>query len=78
MPFVLVWSKASTLQTFSAIFLSPSSASLITDDGNENMPPATHHRERSKATKSNVAHKLHLTKVTPRSIAYAAVMVCDS
>ncbi|KAF8222820.1 hypothetical protein L208DRAFT_1426222 [Tricholoma matsutake] len=63
------------VKTFSAIFLSPSSASGITDDGNKNIPPTVRHREWSKATKANVAQKLYLDKVMLHTIAYAAVML---
>jgi uncharacterized protein DUF6698 len=65
-----------------SIFTSPSSAADVADDSesdHENEPPskaAKLSQSRKKVTKSNVASKLHMNnKVTPRSIAYAAVQV---
>jgi len=68
------------IQVYKAIFTSPSSARDISeeDDGAENMPPAKSQRTSSsnKPTRRNVASKVNLNdKVTPRSIAYAAVQV---
>lgn len=65
-----------------SIFTSPSSAADVADDSDserENEPPSKASKlsqSRKKVTKSNVASKLHMNdKVTPRSIAYAAVQV---
>jgi hypothetical protein len=68
------------IQVYKAIFTSPSSARDISEeeDGAENMPPAKSQRTLSgnKPTRRNVASKVNLNdKVTPRSIAYAAVQV---
>ncbi|KAG6818922.1 hypothetical protein H0H93_000271 [Arthromyces matolae] len=63
------------IKTYSAIFMSPSSANHVADeDDDENISPSSS----SKATKCNVAQKLNLESVTPRSIAYAAVMLLFS
>lgn len=68
------------LQVYKAIFTSPSSAKdVLEEDDDENMPPAKLRKtsSSSKPVRRNVASKLHLNgKVTPRSIAYAAVQVC--
>jgi len=68
------------LQVYKAIFTSPSSARDISEkeDNTENMPPAKLQRTLSgkKPARHNVASKVNLNdKVTPRSIAYAAVQV---
>lgn len=67
------------LQVYKAIFTSPSSAKDVSEEDNdENMPPAQVRKTLSskKPVRRNVASKLHLNnKVTPRSIAYAAVQV---
>jgi hypothetical protein len=68
------------IQVYKAIFTSPSSARDISEEegGTENMPPAKSQRTSSgdKPTRRNVASKVNLNnKVTPRSIAYAAVQV---
>jgi hypothetical protein len=68
------------IQVYKTIFTSPSSARDISEeeDGAENMPPAKSQRTLSsnKPTRRNVASKVNLNdKVTPRSIAYAAVQV---
>ena len=69
------------VQVFKAIFTSPSSAKDIDDDDddNENMHPARKQKKTpsgKKPIRRNVASKVHLNnKVTPRSIAYAAVQV---
>ena len=67
------------IQVYKAIFTSPSSAKDVSDgeDNDENAPPAKSQRlSGSKAVRRNVASTLHLNnKVTPRSIAYAAVQV---
>ena len=68
------------IQVYKAIFTSPSSARDISEeeDGAENMPPAKSQRTLSsnKPVCHNVASKVSLNnKVTPRSIAYAAVQV---
>jgi hypothetical protein len=68
------------IQVYKAIFTSPSSARdiLEEDDNAENMPPAKSQRTSSgnKSIRCNVASKVNLNdKVTPRSIAYAAVQV---
>ena len=68
------------IQVYKAIFTSPSSARdiLEEEDNAENMPPAKAQRTSSgnKSVRRNVASKVNLNdKVTPRSIAYAAVQV---
>jgi len=69
------------LQVYKSIFTSPSSAkdNLDEEDSAEDTPP-TKSQKTSSSNNSvcrNVASKLHLNnKVTPRSIAYAAVQVC--
>jgi hypothetical protein len=67
------------IQVYKAIFTSPSSARDISEeDDAENMPPAKSQRTSSgnKSVRRNVASKVNLNdKVTPRSIAYAAVQV---
>jgi len=67
------------LQVYKTIFTSPSSAKDVSEEDNEeNMPPAKLQKTLSsnKPVRRNVASKLHLNnKVTPRSIAYAAVQV---
>ena len=67
------------IQVYKAIFTSPSSARDISEeDDAENMPPAKSQRTLSgnKPVHHNVASKVHLNdKVTPQSIAYAAVQV---
>ena len=65
------------LQVYKSIFTSPSSAKDILDeeDNAENTPPTR--SRKTSSVRHNVASKLHLNdKVTPRSIAYAAVQVC--
>lgn len=64
-------------QTYSLIFTSPSSAKGIANDDDENIPPFGSKSKSPKATRNSVAQKLKLETVSPRSIAYAAVMVCD-
>jgi hypothetical protein len=67
-------------QVYKSIFTSPSSAQNILDEENnaENMPPTKSQKTSSNnSVRRNVASKLHLNdKVTPRSVAYAAVQVC--
>jgi hypothetical protein len=67
-------------QVYKSIFTSPSSAKNILDEENdaENMPPTKSQKTSSNnSVRRNVASKLHLNdKVTPRSVAYAAVQVC--
>jgi len=67
-------------QVYKSIFTSPSSAKKTSDEENdaENMPPFKSQKTSSnKSVRRNVASKLHLNdKVTPRSVAYAAVQVC--
>ena len=66
------------LQVYKAIFTSPSSAKDVLDEENdaENMPPTKSRKTSSNYVRRHVASKLHLNdKVTPRSIAYAAVQV---
>ena len=68
------------LQVYKSIFTSPSSAKDILDEENdaENVAPSNSHKISSNnSARRNVASKLHLNdKVTPRSVAYAAVQVC--
>jgi hypothetical protein len=67
------------LQVYKTIFTSPSSAKDLLDEENdaENMPPTKSQKTSSNYVCHNVASKLHLNdRVTPRSIAYAAVQVC--
>ena len=66
-------------QTFSSIFISPTSSELFIDkdeNGAARKKPRLASNPRKKATKSNVASLLGMDgRVTPRSIAYAAVLV---
>ena len=68
-------------QVYKSIFTSPSSAKNILEEENtaENldMPPTKSQKTSSNnSVRRNVASKLHLNdKVTPRSVAYAAVQV---
>jgi hypothetical protein len=64
-------------QVYKSIFTSPSSAKNTLEDA-ENMPPTKSQKTSSNnSVRRNVASKLHLNdKVTPRSVAYAAVQVC--
>jgi hypothetical protein len=68
------------LQVYKSIFTSPSSAKNILDEENdtENVAPTNSQKvSRNNSVRRNVASKLHLNnKVTPQSIAYAAVQVC--
>ena len=62
------------VQAFKFIFTSPSS---VTEDDVE-APPRTKRRKKAPtATRSNVASLVGLRAVTPRSIAYVAVQVCE-
>ena len=66
-------------QVFKSIFTSPSSAKNILDEENdaENMAPTKSQKILSNnSVHRNVASKLNLNKVTPWSVAYAAVQVC--
>ena len=67
-------------QVYKSIFTSPSSANNILDEENdaENVAPTKSQKISSnKTVRRNVASKLHLNdRVTPRSVAYAAVQVC--
>ena len=66
-------------QVYKSIFTSPSSAKNVLDEENdaENMAPTKSQKISSNSSvRRNVASKLHLDKVTPRSVAYAAVQVC--
>jgi hypothetical protein len=67
-------------QVYKSIFTSPSSAKNLLDEENdtENVAPTKSQKISSNnSVRRNVASKLHLNdKVTPRSVAYAAVQVC--
>jgi hypothetical protein len=67
-------------QVYKSIFTSPSSAKNLLDEENdtENLAPAKSQKTSpNNSVRRNVASKLHLNdKVTPRSVAYAAVQVC--
>src|SRR6266446_1793083 len=66
-------------QVYKSIFTSPSSAKNILDEENdaENMAPTKSQKISSNnSVRRNVASKLHLNKITPRSLAYTAVQVC--
>jgi hypothetical protein len=73
------------VKTFKHIFTSPSSSHNISilddeEDNAENMLPSKKTRRtetgKTKAnTRKAVAANLHMTRVTPRAIAYAAVQV---
>jgi uncharacterized protein DUF6698 len=67
-------------QVYKSIFTSPSSAKNTLDEGNdaENVAPTKSQKiSFNKTVRRNVVSKLHLNdKVTPRSVAYAAVQVC--
>jgi hypothetical protein len=70
-------------QVYKSIFTSPSSAKNILEEENaaenldSDMPPTKWQKTSSNnSVRRNVASKLHLNdKVTPRSVAYAAVQV---
>ena len=68
-----------TLQTYSSVFISPSSSESFSDE-DENGAARKQQRQtnsQKKATKCNVANLLGMDgRVTPRSVAYAAVLVC--
>ena len=67
----------SIFQVYKSIFTSPSSAKDNLDE--EDTPPTKSQKTslNNNSVRRNVASKLHLNnKVTPRSIAYAAVQVC--
>ncbi|KAJ3926634.1 MAG: hypothetical protein NXY57DRAFT_864688, partial [Lentinula lateritia] len=59
------------LQTYRTIFTSPSSAKGQSEDV-ENLPPSKK-KKTSNSHRAHVANIIHMTEVTPRSIAYAAV-----
>lgn len=67
-------------QVYKSIFTSPSSAKNSLDEENdaENVAPTKSQKISSNnSVRRNVASKLQLNdKVTPRSVAYAAVQVC--
>ena len=66
-------------QVYKSIFTSPSSVKNLLDGENdtENVAPTKAQKISSNPVRRNVASKLHLNdKVTPRSVAYAAVQVC--
>ena len=67
-------------QVYKSIFTSPSSAKNFLGEENdtENLAPAKLQKTSpNNSVRRNVASKLHLNdKVTPRSVAYAAVQVC--
>jgi hypothetical protein len=67
-------------QVYKSIFTSPSSVKNLLDEENdtENVAPTKAQKISSNnPVRRNVASKLHLNdKVTPRSVAYAAVQVC--
>jgi len=67
-------------QVYKSIFTSPSSAKNVLDEENdtENVAPTKSQKiSFNNSVRRNVASKLHLNdKVTPRSVAYAAVQVC--
>ena len=68
-----------TQQTYSNIFISPSSSKSFSDEDENGATRKQQHVTNSqrKATKCNVANILGMDgQVTPRSIAYAAVLVC--
>ncbi|KAH7874316.1 uncharacterized protein C8R40DRAFT_1252416 [Lentinula edodes] len=61
------------LQMYRTIFTSPSSAKGQSEDV-ENLPPSKK-KKSLKSHRAHVANIIHMTEVTPRSIAYAAVHV---
>ncbi|KAJ3724916.1 hypothetical protein C8R42DRAFT_555472, partial [Lentinula raphanica] len=63
------------LQVYRVIFTSPSSAKGHSEDA-ENVPPPR--KKKTNSHRAHVADIIHLTEVTPRSIAYAAVHVRTS
>ena len=67
-------------QVYKSIFTSPSSVKNLLDEENdaENVAPTKSQKISSNnSVRRSVASKLHLNdKVTPRSVAYAAVLVC--
>ena len=80
--FSLFFFFCSVYKVYKSIFTLPSSAADDCESEHENEAPlkaAKLSQSRKKATKRNIASKLHMNdKVTPRSIAYAAVQVFDS
>ena len=69
-----------TQQTYSNIFISPSSSESFSDEDENGAARKLQRTTNSqrKATKCNVANILGMDgRVTPRSIAYAAVLVCQ-
>jgi hypothetical protein len=84
---VIVCDEINTIsQTFKHIFTSPSSSHDMpvldndeNDPENNQQPPKKTRRTAIGKTKANtrkaVAANLHMTRVTPRAIAYAAVQV---
>ena len=70
------------LQVYKSIFTSPSSAKNLIDEKNDtgNVAPTKAQKISSNnSVRHNVASKLHLNdKVTPQSVAYAAVSVMVS
>ncbi|KAJ3809809.1 hypothetical protein F5876DRAFT_22222, partial [Lentinula aff. lateritia] len=59
------------MKTYRTIFTSPSSAKGQSEDV-ENLPPSKK-KKTSNSHRAHVANIIHMTEVTPRSIAYAAV-----
>ena len=80
--FIFIFFLVRLPKVYKSIFTSPSSAADDCESDPENEAPlkaAKLSQSRKKVTKRNVASKLHMNdKVTPRSIAYAAVQVFDS
>ena len=67
-------------QTFCTLFTSPSSSEAFNEEESEEGPSRKKQTTASqkKATKTNVATLLHMDgRVTPRSVAYAATLVCS-
>ncbi|KAJ3996532.1 hypothetical protein F5050DRAFT_1807642 [Lentinula boryana] len=61
------------LQVYRTIFTSPSSTSDRSADP-ENLPPSSKF-QRTATHHADVSQKMHMSKVTPRSIAYAAIHI---
>ncbi|KAJ3845258.1 hypothetical protein F5878DRAFT_705652 [Lentinula raphanica] len=60
------------LQVYRTIYTSPSSAKDQSEDV-ENLPPPAKKNKSANSQRAHVANIIHLSEVTPRSIAYAAV-----
>lgn len=82
----LIWASTDISQTYLHIFTSPKSAVKLESgaeqsEQTENIAPSEPQRKKRKVSqvgKKSVAAKVSMRRVTPRSIAYAAVHVRSS